>query len=365
MQQRVEYLFNRYYNNEATRQEIAELVSLLEENNIETAVSPAIRQLWDDQQPNELLSAEQKNRIIHSIINAAPKTGEIIKEEITGEENEADAVPPAHRIPSLAEGRHFLKTAWFRYAAAVLIIFGIGAYLWNNYKHAPASTAGASAKAVKNDIAPGSNRAVLTLSDGRKVELTPETKNIEETGTAIENNNGRVTYSQGERMVMNTMSTPRGGQYQLTLSDGTRVWLNAASSITYPTSFTEKTREVSITGEAYFEVSTNKSKPFIVSVVSKPSPFEKGGSREINRDTDSRGIYQITVLGTSFNVNSYPDETPKTSLIDGSIKINNSILKPGQAYTNGKITTTNITQDLAWKNGEFNFQDLNLEQAMR
>jgi ferric-dicitrate binding protein FerR (iron transport regulator) len=244
---------------------------------------------------------------------------------------------PAHRI-------HFLKTAWVRYAAAVILLFGIGAYLWNTEQKEKPLITDTKPVPVKNDVAPGSNKAILTLSDGRKVELTPETGNITETGTNIQNANGRLEYGKAEKVVFNTMSTPRGGQYQLTLPDGTNVWLNAASSITYPTAFTSTTREVTITGEAYFDVTRNPAKPFIVK-----APKE-----------------DITVLGTEFNVNAYADNNAaKTSLIEGSVKIQDIFLKPGQAYQQGKIITTNIEQDIAWKNGYFSFENKSLEAIMQ
>ncbi len=122
------------------------------------------------------------------------------------------------------------------------------------------------------------------------------------------------------------------------------MWLNAASSITYPTAFVNNIREVTITGEAYFEVKKNLSKPFIVK-----TPKE-----------------DITVLGTSFNVNAYPDEAfVKTSLLDGSVRIGNNVLKPGEGYLNGNIITTNVDQDVAWKNGVFDFQRKKLPEVMR
>ncbi len=106
---------------------------------------------------------------------------------------------------------------------------------------------------------------MLILSNGKKVELNNATSETIKDGTlSIENNNGQLSYKNADAVVMNTMTTPKGGQYQLTLSDGTKVWLNAASSITYPTAFNGKTREVNITGEAYFEVAKNKRQPFVV-----------------------------------------------------------------------------------------------------
>jgi ferric-dicitrate binding protein FerR (iron transport regulator) len=140
------------------------------------------------------------------------------------------------------------------------------------------------------------------------------------------------------------MTTPRGGQYQLTMPDGTQVWLNAASSITYPTVFTGKTRNVSITGEAYFEVRHNASKPFIVE-----TPADR-----------------VEVLGTRFNVNAYADEPGvKISLLAGSVRVAGHVLRPGEAYSKGHVTATNVQQDVAWKNGAFSFSRSDLRAAMR
>ncbi|MBO9570674.1 MAG: FecR domain-containing protein [Chitinophagaceae bacterium] len=279
-----------------------------------------------------------------------------------------------------------LRKNWLRYAAAILIISGIGAYLWNSYKPVPAPTAEASAQAVEKDVLPGSDKAILTLADGQKVSLDSQANELLKQKGII-NNNALLVYSDKKAAnEINTLATPNGGQYKIKLSDGTMVWLNAASSITYPTAFTNNTREVSITGEAYFEVTKNKSKPFIVSVASKFSPFEKGGGAEINRNADSRGIYQITVLGTEFNINAYPDEISKTSLISGSVRVSENppaglrspqtaatpfskgggyILKSGEAYSNNQIIKTNIAQDISWKNGAFDFTDMDLRAVFR
>ncbi|MBO9571735.1 MAG: FecR family protein [Chitinophagaceae bacterium] len=240
-------------------------------------------------------------------------------------------------------GRRFLLARlWWAAAAVILLIIGTIAYRFISTS-VPEKKLAQTVTPV--NILPGSDRAILTLSNGQKVELNSATSETIQDGTlSIGNNNGQLIYKKGDMVVMNTMSTPRGGQYQLTLSDGTRVWLNAASSITYPTSFKEKTRTVTISGEAYFEVTANKSQPFIVKTIKE----------------------EITVLGTSFNVNAYEDEpTTKTSLIEGSIKINNAILTPGKAYTNHKIINTNIDQDIAWKNGAFGFDNTELEKALR
>jgi ferric-dicitrate binding protein FerR (iron transport regulator) len=173
----------------------------------------------------------------------------------------------------------------------------------------------------------------------------------------------------------NTMTTPRGGQYQLTLPDGTQVWLNAESSITYPTAFSERERErrVSITGEAYFEVAKNKTKPFIVSV----------SSGEGKRETENKTL-DIEVLGTHFNVNAYSEEPTKNiTLLEGSVRLTSHFspltsvhtsltLKPGQQ---GQYNPRNenlslavhpdVEQAVAWKNGFFQYNRTPVKNALR
>lgn len=265
-------------------------------------------------------------------------TVDIIDQMKSREKAEQAMSMPLHRV-------HFMTTAWFRVAAAVLIFAGIGAYLWLQPSTNKAGLTHTKPVLEKNDVLPGRDRAILTLSNGKQVVLdSAAAKTIKDGTLSIENNNGELIYAADDRVATNTMTTPRGGQYQLTLSDGTKVWLNAASSITYPTAFTGNTREVNITGEVYFEVAKNKSKPFNVKT--------------------SSGT--IEVLGTAFNVQTYPDEpTSRTSLLEGKIKVNDVILDPGQAFENGKVVKTNVQQDVAWKNGAFNFQNMDLPTAFR
>ena len=194
------------------------------------------------------------------------------------------------------------------------------------------------------EVMPGSDRAVLTLADGEMITLDSSAGDVLR-GHGISNADATVSYVGSRKTFsMNTLSTPRGGQYKLRLSDGTMVWLNAASSIRFPTFFRGGQREVTITGEAYFEVAKNADRPFIVHTRSE----------------------SITVLGTRFNINAYPDEAfVKTSLVEGSIKIDRFVLKPGTAYADGKIVDTDIQQDIAWKNSYFNFNGSDLAAVMR
>jgi transmembrane sensor len=260
------------------------------------------------------------------------------------------AMTPIHRV-------HFLKK--WGWAAAIIILLGAGAYLYITNRKSEAPVLAKQEKPT--DILPGSNKALLTLSDGTIITLDSAANGaIAQQGNSLINklSNGQIIYnvkglSHGEIM-MNTMATPSGGQYQLILPDGSKAWLNAASSITYPAVFTGTDRKIKVAGEIYLEIAKDKSKPFFVDVDGKST---------------------VEVLGTSFNINSYADEgNIKTTLIEGSIKANSSIvLKPGQqavqSLSDRKIisvnSSVNIDQILAWKNGIFNFQNADIRSVMK
>lgn len=209
-----------------------------------------------------------------------------------------------------------------------------------------------------HDVAPGSNKAVLTLASGKQIILDSSKGNIVQQGNLkVIDLGGKLDY-EGKSSVVeyHTLSTPRGGQYKLVLSDGTNVWLNAASSITFPTAFTGKERNVSITGEAYFEVAHNTKQPFHVQV----------------------NAMNVEVLGTHFDINGYTDEPyVKTTLLEGSIKINiksgeTVLLKPRQQARVNQlkeepitITTSNVDEVMAWKNGRFSYNNTDLKTIMR
>jgi ferric-dicitrate binding protein FerR (iron transport regulator) len=266
---------------------------------------------------------------------------------------------PVHRV-------HFLKRAWWKYAAAVIITAIGTAYLWNiQTKEKPSvATTTSNPVPVQNDALPGGNKATLTLADGKKIILDSAAKGeiAQQGNTRVQKtSDGLLLYDQGSAasntsaVLLNTLVTPRGGQYVLTLPDGSQIWLNAESSITYPAAFTGKTREVSISGEAYFEVAKNKSKPFIVTA----------------------GNQTIEVLGTHFNVNTYKDEqTNNTTLLEGSVRIKtvhtSLTLKPGQQGQLNRRTNNlslavhpDLEQVMAWKNGLFNFNNADLQTVMK
>lgn len=248
--------------------------------------------------------------------------------------------------------------------AAVLIVSLSFTYYLVNTKKADLSLASHTAEIkAKDEIVPGDNKAILTLSNGKKIVLgqTGAGQLAKESGVEIEKTKkGEIIYratSSGIRsnsVVFNKIETPRGGEYQVILPDGTRVWLNAASSLSYPTAFNGRTRAVSLTGEAYFEVAKNKNMPFHVNV---------------------NGV-TIQVLGTRFNINSYSDESDlTTTLLDGSVRVfkngHQALLQPGQQAVVGRasdqiaISSANISEVMAWKNGYFLFRDEDIKSIMK
>ncbi len=282
---------------------------------------------------------------------------------------ESDA-QPAHLLETQSESIALLleqistkKTIhlWLRLAAAavVLVFLSVGGYFLIGKK---ASNQQQTAQNQIHDIAPGGNKAILTLADGKKISLT-DAKNGTLANQDVVNINktqdGQLVYNisnhqngNAQTITYNTIETPRGGQYHLTLADGTQVWLNAASSLRYPTTFTGKERKVELTGEAYFEVVHNAKSPF--KVISNGQEVED--------------------IGTHFNINAYTDEpSTKTTLLEGAVRVSENnhskILNPGQQATISNHTLTINTVDteeaIAWKNGQFVFENENIHSIMR
>jgi len=252
---------------------------------------------------------------------------------------------------------------WPRIAAAASILIAVSFSLYF-FKNSPVEKNQKTAVYANVDIKPGGNKAYLTLANGKRISLTDAVngKIAKQSGIQITKAaDGQIIYevseehepsSMNQDPTYNTIETPKGGQYQVRLPDGTKVWLNAASSLTYPASFSAlNDRRVKLIGEAYFEVAKDKNKPFLVTTEKQT----------------------VEVLGTHFNVKSYSDEaSTKTTLLEGSVKIitNNSvkILKPGQeADVTAKINISEVNTEeaIAWKNGYFRFDDEKLESVMK
>jgi ferric-dicitrate binding protein FerR (iron transport regulator) len=256
---------------------------------------------------------------------------------------------------------------WRWAAAAAVLILLAGGFYTLFFKAGSVQPKMATATAIKKDFKPGGNNAVLTLANGKQIILdsvSTGTLSLQGNTKVIKLNNGLLAYNANQRSQItdqrsqieyNTISTPRGGQYEVVLPDGTKVWLNAASSIRFPTSFTGKEREVQVTGEAYFEVAKNVDQPFRV--------FVKGMT--------------VNVLGTQFNIMAYNDELGiKTTLVQGKVKVvtNNGqseVLEPSEQAMineNGEMSivkNANINEIVAWKNNLFWFDNDNVHEIIK
>jgi len=266
-----------------------------------------------------------------------------------------------NNINQQIEGQEQTKPRSYFYrwavAASIIAVLGFGWYLLSKI------TFNKNVNNVAAVIKPGGNKAFLTLANGTKIDLDQAVN-----GTIANQEGIKITKAADGQLVYtiveaktgqqvtgyNTISTPAGGQYQVTLPDGTKVWLNALSSLKYPTAFTGKYRTVALTGEGYFEVAKNKNKPFKLQTAKQ----------------------EISVLGTHFNVSAYADEPEiKTTLVEGGVAVKNfsplatGVLKPGQqAIFHGKgfeINKVDVEEYIAWKNGFFMFNNEGIKEAMQ
>ncbi len=253
-------------------------------------------------------------------------------------------------------------------AAAILLVLGTSSWYFFIRKPATGETI-VKETPVNNNIQPGGDKARLTLADGTTIELTDAANGtlaqqgisqVEKTKDGLlvyKVADGTQQNATGNQAVLNTISTPRGGQYQVVLTDGSRVWLNASSSLKFPATFPGKERRVELTGEAYFEVAKG-NRPFIVKVTTG-----KGEAGEVE------------VLGTHFNINAYTDEASiKTTLLEGKVKVSASqsqtILQPGQQaqVVNSNVSVINnadTEEAVAWKNGLFTYTNADIQTIMR
>jgi ferric-dicitrate binding protein FerR (iron transport regulator) len=278
---------------------------------------------------------------------------------------ESIAASRSRKTPAPVRNLSFLRRWWV--AAALLLVLGTTAYLgtMNRKPALPATTAQRA-----TDIAPGKEGAILTLADGRQVILDSMGNGTiaQQNGVQVVLKDGQLSYESGSlggQPAYNTMHTPKGRQFQVRLPDGTKAWLNAASSITYPIAFNGTERSVKITGEVYFEVAGNREMPFTVNVNDKAN---------------------VEVLGTHFNVNAYENERHiATTLLEGSVRVanrqdihatgNTIILQPGEQARIATADTrpgtgiqvikaADIDQVTAWKNGFFDFEGAGLKEMM-
>ncbi|NQX54434.1 FecR domain-containing protein [Pedobacter panaciterrae] len=256
------------------------------------------------------------------------------------------------------QNRRKIRSMWPRIAAAASIILAVGAGIFfyaNRSKTDAVQTAG-----NVNDVAPGKQGATLTLANGKKIRLSAAANGelAQEAGVTITKSaNGQLVYeikgNTTESNKINTLSTANGETYQLRLPDGSQVWLNSASSLTYTASLNERgKRVVRLSGEGYFEVAKDKAHPFVVQTTGQ----------------------EVEVLGTHFNINSYADEpVVATTLLEGSVKVSGEskqqMLKPGQqALNNGtaiRVAKADLETAVDWKNNEFYLDKMDFRVAMR
>lgn len=331
-------MLDQYLSNKISLEEEEELFDLLSLENFDISVKEYLLKAYNKNIEKNSLNDSQSERMLASILN------------IKG-----------HSINTKKSYWNFLRISW----AAALIIITTGILLFytlsrgNKYKD---SLAKPSAQTLlKNDVDPGSNGAILKLADGSQVVIDSNNNksNIRQGNTLVINHAGSLNYINDNKTKneknfgYNVVETQRGHQFHLSLEDGTKVWLNASSTISFPVVFTGNERDVKITGEVYFEVAKNKKMPFHVYV---------------------NGTI-VEVLGTHFNINSYGDNgTTNTTLLEGSVKISNGnnhrVLKPGEqarVLDNGLMTTvSNINTDeiVAWKNNYFSFDNIDIRRVM-
>jgi transmembrane sensor len=317
---------------------------------------------------NKTITPEEEQEFILWYNEAQDEPVEVPSDFVTDEKTHHDRlllkIQNGIRDSELIHRKTYTIRRWSIAASIVFVLFISGLYLLQN-KDAGKQTAKQTSRITKhNIIRPGGNKAVLTLADDSQIILDNVSNGVVATQAKAEVNKTRdgqlvydlrgqpATNNTADERAYNTISTPRGGEYQVVLPDGTRVWLNAGSSLRFPVAF-GKERNVKLTGEAYFEVAKDASRPFTVSV------------RDIG----------VSVLGTHFNIMAYSDEKAiTTTLLEGKVKVTDSNgshheLKPGEqavADASGvKISDADIEQAVAWKNGYFKFERANIEVIMR
>jgi transmembrane sensor len=362
-QLKLRYLLDQLTNNEITRAEFDELFALVNRNEYEEDIKALLLEGLSSEPLPEVLQRERLNAVLNGIMMAQP-----------AEQGRTEA-----RVKQMI--------FWKRLAAVAAIVLLIGTGIWYGLLRTPKTdmVTNTPKTTLTKDIAPGGNKAILTLGDNSTIVLDDAANGqLAQEGSSKVNKtkDGELEYKSAmgnprqvgagwqSAIVYNTLATPRGGQYQLVLPDGSKVWLNAAASIKFPTAFAGNERKVEITGEVYFEVApvrlrSGQKMPFIVNIGSG------GGS--------------VEVLGTHFNINAYDDEpAEKITLVEGRVKVNSAtpdksgragnrqsaILKPGEqvSLSHSQLSQPIAVQTeevMAWKNGLFHFENVDIKTVMR
>lgn len=327
---RLTWLFNRYIDKLLTPEETEELFALIGQPENEHAVKELMDDVWAEFQPQQP--------------PFEPATGASMLEHVMQQRD-----TPVRRLR---------RPVWQWVAAAAVLVLAvmIGGGLLFRYRIAPQADPFAQHRGAT--IMPGHNQAVLTLANGTEVPLDSAGHQLIRQGAvSIRQQNGRLQYTletAGPASGFNTLTVPRGGQYQVVLPDGTQVWLNSASRLKYPVAFNESERTVELQGQGYFEIAPQAAHPFKV---------------------QANGL-EVQVLGTGFDIMAYPDEkTVRTTLVEGAVKVTNgksaSILKPGQQAVLDQAARTiavkeaDVSSVTAWKSGLFVFNNADLATILR
>ena len=331
-----------------SREEYDLLFDYIRANSEDEELNIAIDTVFKNSKKFNPLNGDDKEVLLQSIIRNKHFVSEI--------QNELETIPA------------FAPRLWYQLGVAASILLLIVTSLFFYTNRTPVNKLALKVVEPKKAavILPGDNKAILTLSDGTKIILEDAKNGIlaNQAGVSIQKtSDGKLLYSFSnsantvspetkENVIYNKIETPIGGKYQVNLPDGSKVWLNSSSSLRFSALFNGDTREVELSGEAYFDVSKNKSKPF----------------RVITKDQI------VEVLGTQFNINSYSDEGPiKTTLIEGSVKIIYKdkvvLLSPGQQFQPKELVSAVLEADteevVAWKEGYFVFKNEDIKSIMR
>lgn len=341
---RFRQLLNNWVNNPPTDSARNALLGEMKQVPGEDVLAEALQHIWEETKDEGGFTAERQQELINTILKRYP-AGENVAEEGQG---------------GLYGRKLQILRRWHWVAAACLIALA-GIAIWKF--RSPGKDTAPQLVQVR-EVDPGKQGAILILADGSQVLLDTFRNGVIalQGGITAKVADGALLYEGlGNEVLYNTITTPKSRQFHVTLPDNTQVWLNAGSSIRYPTLFADKERRVSVTGEAYFEVAKNAAQPFSVEV---------------------DGRMEVEVLGTHFNINAYDNEAAiRTTLVEGSVRVKSSatpqpqVMVPGQEAIlerSGskkpelkKLTPNEVDKALAWKNGGFNFEDVTLVEAMR
>jgi transmembrane sensor len=333
---RVYNLLVAYVSNEIHHDDYNELMDYIEFAKKDVELDAFMKRVWDSQPVTQSFTDFESKMLYGNILS-----------------DKRFQSPVKKKLP--------IYKSWYGIAASIVLMTLLGGMLFL-YGDPSKVESFFSRNEVKYDIKPGTNKAILTLADGTEVVLSDvkDDSLAKSTGSnIIQASGGQLVYENTSKvagkLMYNAVETPRGGQYQVILPDGSKVWLNAASKLKYPVAFAgQEKRIVELSGEAYFEVAHNRKQPFIVKTEKQ----------------------SLEVLGTHFNINSYADEAEtKTTLLEGSVKVSNLksqkeiLLQPGQeSCLRGDLLNAgkaDIETNMAWKDGHFIFKNEDLAGIMR